>query len=72
MIEIKRENDDIVLRFPKRLVSDAYLEKFIKMLELEEFAAKNKMTEEQAWQISEDIKQSWWEKNKDKFLEDIK
>jgi hypothetical protein len=53
-------------------VSDPYLEKFLQMLELEEFASKSKMTENQAWEISEEIKQNWWEKNKDKFLEGLK
>lgn len=68
MIAVKRENDEMVVRFPKNLVSDAYLEKFIQLLELEQFTSKSKMTEAQAWEISEEIKQNWREKNKDKFM----
>jgi hypothetical protein len=72
MIDVKRVNDEIVVRFPKELLSNDELEHFLRRLRLEEVISKSRMTEELAWEISEEIKESWWEKNKDKFLEDIK
>lgn len=65
MIEIKRENDDIVVRFPKDLITNDELERFLARLRIEEFAQKSKMTEEQAWELSEEIKQKWWDENKE-------
>jgi len=33
---------------------------------------KSQMTEEQIWELSEEVKQQWWDKNKAAFLRRIK
>lgn len=71
MIAVKRENDEIVVRFPEKLISNDEFERFLERLRVEELVSQSKMTKEQAWELSEEIKQNWWEKNKDKFLEGI-
>jgi RNA polymerase-interacting CarD/CdnL/TRCF family regulator len=60
MLDIKLENNEFVMRIPKVLISDVYLRKLIERLELELKVKKIKMTEEQAWEISEEIKSDWW------------
>jgi hypothetical protein len=39
----------------------------ISWLRVESILSRSKMNEEQAWKISEEIKSSWWETNKDRF-----
>jgi len=72
MIDITFEAEDVVLKFPKRLVSSAYLQNFLEKLRLEMLAMKSLMTEEQVWELSEEVKQQWWEKNKAVFLQGLK
>jgi len=72
MIDITFEAEDVVLKFPKRLVSSAYLQNFLEKLRLEMLAMKSLMTEEQVWELSEEVKQQWWDKNKAAFLGRIK
>jgi hypothetical protein len=68
MIDITFEAEDVVLKFPKQLVTSAYLQNFLEKLRLEMLAMKSLMTEEQVWELSEEVKQQWWEKNKAAFL----
>jgi hypothetical protein len=72
MITIHSDTQEIMIRFPKNFVSPVYLNRFIERLELESLAQKNQMTEQQAWTLSEEIKQNWWEQNELEIMERIK
>jgi hypothetical protein len=72
MIDIMFETDDVVLRFPKQLVSSVYVQNFLERLRLETIALKSRLSEEQAWELSEEAKQQWWQKNKQAFLRTVK
>lgn len=68
MVQITFKDDEAILRFPKQLVSSGYVQAFLERLRLEAIVEKSQLTEEQAWEFSEEIKQEWWQKNKDKLL----
>ena len=72
MIEIKSSSNKIMIEFPKNLISPGDLERFIEKLKTEEIAQKNAMSENEAWNLSEDIKETWWNENKDDILKRIK
>jgi len=72
MIDIKFEKDEAIIKFPKQYVSADYVQQFIERLRLEAIVEKSKLTEEQAWELSENLKQEWWQKNKDNLLKRIK
>ncbi len=72
MIDIKVNNDNILIQIPKNLLSNAYLERFLERLETEEIADKNYMTEEEAWNLSEEIKENWYKENEEKITNIIK
>jgi hypothetical protein len=42
---------------------------FVNWLRVEAIARRSKLTEEAAWQLSEEVKAGWWEKNKHRFGE---
>ncbi len=68
MIDITFEANDVVIKFPKQFVSSDYVQNFLERLRLETIAQKSQLLEEQAWELSEEVKQQWWEKNKEIFL----
>ena len=72
MIEIEVKNGDLILSFPKDLISSKYISRFIERLEMEKIAQKSLLSEENAWRLSEEIKESWWDRNRDRFLKKIK
>ena len=72
MVQITFKDDDAILKFPKQLVSSAYIQEFLERLRLEAIVEKSQLPEEQAWELSEEIKEDWWQKNKEKFLKRVK
>ena len=72
MVDITFEEDEAILKFPKQFVSTDYVQQFLERLRLEAIVEKSKLTEKQAWELSEQLKQEWWQKNKEKLLKRIK
>ncbi len=72
MVNITFEKDEAILKFPKQFVSTDYAQQFLERLRLETIAEKSKLTEEQAWELSEQLKLDWWQKNKGPLLKRIK
>lgn len=58
--------------FKVNITINNYVEKFIERIELELLIEKSQMTDKEAWKLSEEIKEEWWKKNKDKVLKRIK
>ena len=71
MVEITFKKDDAILKFPKKLVASDYVQKFLDRLRLEAIVEKSKLTEEQARNLSEGIKDRWWQKNKAEILKTV-
>jgi hypothetical protein len=71
MIEILREDERFTIRFSKNDLSDELLQELLRKLEIEQLLSENRMTPEQAWQLSEEIKEDWWKKNKASILKNI-
>ena len=72
MVDITFEKDEAILKFPKQFVSTDYVQQFLERLRFEAIVEKSKLTEKQSWELSEQLKQEWWQKNKEKFLKRIK
>ncbi len=72
MTQITFQDNEAILKFPKQLVSSEYVQEFLERLRMEAIAEKSRLTEDQAWELSEKIKQEWWQKNKNEFLTRVK
>ena len=72
MVDITFEKDEAIIKFPKQFISTDYVQQFLERLRLEAIVEKSKLTEKQAWELSEQLKQEWWQKNKEKLLKRIK
>ena len=71
MIEIKKENQQYTVSFPEDVADRDYVEKFLDYLRYAEIVSKSKLTGEDAERLSEELKSSWWAKNKGDILKRI-
>ena len=67
MIDVKAENGVVRLTFPTDGMTCDQVNDFVNWLRLESVARRSRLTEQAAWQLSEEIKTDWWEKNKERF-----
>jgi len=70
MVQIDFENDYAILKFPKHLITTHYLQQLLERLQLEIGVENSTLNEEQAWELSEQLKSEWWENNKLRLLKD--
>jgi len=64
MLEIKKQGDVFTLKFKREDISEDFLQKLLTKFKIEKLLQKSKMTKEQAWKLSEEIKENWWNQNK--------
>ncbi|MBN1996612.1 hypothetical protein JW935_03600 [candidate division KSB1 bacterium] len=55
MIQISFKDKEAILKFPKQMVSSAYVQEFLERLRIEAIAEKSKLTEEQSGELSEEF-----------------
>jgi hypothetical protein len=68
---IIRNGDNLLLTIPKDLLSDNLIQRLLRLLEFQEVVKNNQMTEAQAEELSEEIKEKWWNDNKGWMLKDL-
>ena len=71
MLEINKEGDVFTLKFTRDDISEDFLRRLLTKFKVEKLLEKSKMTKEQAWELSEEIKENWWNQNKDWILQKI-
>jgi hypothetical protein len=71
MIALRQQDNHFILEFSKQDVSDEFLKKLINKYKLEQVLAQNEMSEEDAWRLSEEIKEDWIQENQSWILEKI-
>ena len=68
---IIRNGDNLLLTIPKNLLSDSLIQRLLRLLEFQEVVKNNQMNESDAEQLSEEIKEKWWNDNKEWMLKDL-
>ena len=61
---IVSSGDNFILTIPKSLISDKQIQKIMDLLRFEALLEKSELSEVKAWQLSEIVKERWWEENK--------
>ncbi len=64
---IQRQENNLVISIATT-IDMKLLESFIQYLRIVELLSQNRGTEEQAMQVAEEVKENWWELNKQQFL----
>ncbi len=57
-----------ILTIPKMMISEKEIQKLLELIQFHEVVKDSEMTEDKAWQLSEEIKEDWWAKNKDSIM----
>ena len=70
VIEIKAEKDRVEISIPTEGMTPEEVNDLIGWIRLESIFSRSKLTEEEAWKLSEEIKSGWWEANKLRFAPD--
>lgn len=68
MPQLSFEEDYVVLKFPKHLITSDYIQQLLTRLRLETWIERSELNEENAWELSEQLKSEWWENNKSHLL----
>ena len=71
MLEINKEGDVFTIKFIREDISEDFLRRLLTKFRVEKLLEKSQMTREQAWELSEEIKEDWWNRNKDWILKKI-
>ena len=66
-MQVESENNKIKLTFSKNVLDLSEIQSFIDYVKFREINSQSKATQEQADKLAEEINQSWWDKNKQKF-----
>lgn len=71
MLQVKEQDGNWVITIPKDRIGKDFVLRFLERLELENLLQQSALTEEQAQQLSEELKTGWWEANKEAVLRKI-
>lgn len=66
-MKVVAENNEIKLTFSEKILNLTEIQSLVDYLKFREINSKSKASQEQADQLSNEINQSWWDKNKHKF-----
>ena len=69
MVQVKADKGVVRMIFPTAGMSPEQVNDFVTWLQVEAIARLSKLTAQDAWQLSEEIKAGWWEQNKQRFGE---
>jgi hypothetical protein len=72
MLRVQTTQQTITLSFDKSFLPPDVLSNLIENLRMKELLVKSQLTEQQAFILSEELKNNWWKNNQDKILEKIK
>ena len=72
METVQNKSSSFSVEIPNYLIESNLVQKFLRYLEFQEIVKDSQMNENESWKLSEEIKQEWWDKNKDWFLKGIK
>ena len=69
MIAVVTDKHEIRVSIPTDGMGPEAVEAIVDWLRVEFAARRSKLTDDMAWQLSEDIKADWWAQNKARFIE---
>jgi len=71
MLKLSFENEYAVIKFPKALITQDYIQQLLQKIQLETSVENSELSEEQAWELSEQLKDEWWKEHKSSLLGEL-
>ena len=72
MINAASSEKEIIITFHKEMMYAKFVQDFLKRIETENILQKSCLSEENAQNLAEELKEEWWQKNRDSILKRIK
>jgi hypothetical protein len=67
MIAVKAEKDHLEVSISTAGMTPEEISEFVSWLRVESILQRSKLTEEEAWKLSEEVKADWWQANEHRF-----
>ena len=71
MLNYQVTDNTVNLSFSKELLSSPELVRFIETLRVKELLSKSQSSAEDVVKLDNELKDNWWQKNKERFLDKI-
>ena len=68
MFNYQTSDNTVNLTFSKELLSSPEIVRFIEILRIKELLSNSQMISEDIIRLDDELKENWWQKNKDIFL----
>ncbi len=69
--QIAQKEGNWVLTVPKQMLSDEFFKRLTEWVDYLNLVQQSQLTEGQAWELSESLKESWWKANRERMLQKI-
>ena len=66
-LTVRRENENILISIPASIYN-SFVEQFLDYLSVKSIASESQATDEQIVELANEINQSWWKTNKQRFI----
>ena len=71
MTTLTKQGNDFVLTFLKDLLTEKQISKLMELIDFERLTRNNKMSADDAEELSEQLKSDWWKANETRIMEKI-
>jgi len=68
MIGVRAIANRVEVTIPTEGLSPEEIKDLVSWLRVESIVSRSRLSEEEAWKISEEIKSSWWDSNQHRFM----
>ena len=68
MISVINDNENWTIKFDNNEISKEFLMMLLKKSQIEQYLQNSQLNEELAFSLSEEIKENWWNENKERIL----
>ena len=65
--QINFQDNNLVLTIPKSMMDDQVMRRLIEWVEFLKLSEQNSMSADDAWVLSEEVKEKWWTENREKI-----
>lgn len=69
MLSVTNENETWTIKFNNNEISKEFLMMLFKKSQIEQHLQNSQLTKELAFSLSEEIKENWWQNNKQRIFE---
>ena len=66
-LTVRREDETIMISIPAS-INNTYIEQLLDYLRVKSIAAESQASEEEIVELANEINQSWWQTNKQRFI----